>query len=146
MFTEAGMMLQAIVAKIFQWQIRIPAHQEAQLFLTDLKNCSSKEMRLNRFICKLSSLEMISLFSIFEIVQFPAEHVLIKPGDNEDDLFFIVAGQIRDSIYLTVEDRRKIFRRPNILLSENDYFGDIYPFDQEKKSQSYVETISHAEP
>lgn len=145
LFIEAGMMLQAIVAKIFQWRIRVPIHQEAQLFISDLKNCSFKDTRLNNFFARLSPLEMISFFSIFEMVKFPAGYRVKTPGDAENDLFFIVSGQIRDSIYLTVENTRKVYRRPTILLSENDFFGDIYPFDEEKRCPSYIETVSHAE-
>jgi hypothetical protein len=44
-----------------------------------------------------------------------------------------------------MDDRKKVYREPNLYLYENDYFGDIYPFDRDKKSNSYVETKSQVE-
>jgi hypothetical protein len=56
-----------------------------------------------------------------------------------------VSGQLEDSIYLTLQNQRKVFRKPTLILSENDYFGDIYPFNKEQRSQSYIETLKPVE-
>ncbi|NIV99306.1 cyclic nucleotide-binding domain-containing protein, partial [Candidatus Saccharibacteria bacterium] len=75
----------------------------------------------------------------------PAGKVVKEIGDPEDHLFFIVSGRLKDSIYLTLQNERKVFRKPTLTLSENDYFGDIYPFNKEQRSQSYIETLEPVE-
>ena len=52
---------------------------------------------------------------------------------------------MKDSIYLTLQNQRKIFRKPTLTLAENDFFGDIYPFNKEQRSQSYIETLEPVE-
>jgi hypothetical protein len=39
----------------------------------------------------------------------------------------------------------KVFRKPTLILSENDYFGEIYPFNKEQRSQSHIETLEPTE-
>ena len=75
----------------------------------------------------------------------PSGHVVKQIGDTEDHLFFIVSGQLKDSIYLTLQNQGKIFRKPTLVLAENDFFGDIYPFNKEHRSQSYIETLEPVE-
>ena len=48
---------------------------------------------------------------------------------------------MRDSIFLTIENKEKIYRKPTIYLAENDFFGNVYPFDRENKFKSYIEAI-----
>ena len=78
-------------------------------------------------------------------IRLPAGKVFKEIGDPEDHLFFIVSGRLKDSIYLTLQNQRKVFRKPTLELAENDFFGDIYPFNKEQRSQSYIETIEPTE-
>jgi CRP-like cAMP-binding protein len=82
---------------------------------------------------------------LFESVRLPAGETFKEIGDSEDNLFFIVSGQLEDSMYLTLQNQGKVFRKPTLILSKNDYFGEIYPFDKEQQSQSYVETLQPTE-
>ena len=145
LFLNAGKMLPAIVAKISQWHIEMPSDQHVKSFLSELNNNQNRELPIGHFFSKLSIQELKALCSLFENIRLPAGHVVKEIGDTEDHLFFIVSGRLQDSIYLTLQNQRKVFRKPTLTLSENDFFGDIYPFNKEQRSQSYIESLEPVE-
>ena len=145
LFLNAGKMLPAIVAKISQWHIEMPSDQHVKSFLSELDSNQNRELPIGHFFSKLSIHELKALCSLFENVRLPGGHVVKEIGDTEDHLFFIVSGRLKDSIYLTLQNQRKVFRKPTLTLSENDFFGDIYPFNKEQRSQSYIETLEPVE-
>ncbi len=145
LFLNSGKMLPAIVAKISQWHIQMPSDQNVKSFLSELNSNHNRELPIGHFFSKLSIHELKALCSLFENIRLPAGHVVNEIGDTEDHLFFIVSGRLKDSIYLTLQNRRKVFRKPTLTLSENDFFGDIYPFNKEQRSQSYIETLEPVE-
>jgi CRP-like cAMP-binding protein len=145
LFLDSGKMLPAIVAKISQWHIEMPSDQNVKAFLAELDSSHNKKLPIGHFFSKLSIHELKALCSLFENVRLPANQVVKGIGDTEDHLFFIVSGRLKDSIYLTLQNQRKVFRKPTLELSENDFFGDIYPFNKEQRSQSYIETLEPTE-
>jgi CRP-like cAMP-binding protein len=145
LYLKNGKMLPAIVAKISQWHIEMLSDQNVKSFFSELSNNNNKELPIGRFFSKLSIDELKALCFLFETIRLPAGEVVKEIGDTEDHLFFIVSGQLKDSIYLTLQNQRKVFRKPTLILSENDYFGDIYPFNKEQRSQSYIETLKPVE-
>ena len=145
LFLNSGKMLPAIVAKISQWHIEMPSDQHVKSFLAELDNNDNRALPIGHFFSKLSIHELKALCSLFENVRLPAGRVVKEIGDPEDHLFFIVSGRLKDSIYLKLQNERKVFRKPTLTLSENDYFGDIYPFNKEQRSQSYIETLEPVE-
>lgn len=46
---------------------------------------------------------------------------------------------------LGYDNQGKVFRKPTLILSENDYFREIYPFNEEQRFQSYIETLEPTE-
>ena len=145
LFLNSGKMLPAIVAKISQWHIEMPSDQHVKSFLSELNNSHNRKLPIGHFFSKLSIHELKALCSLFEKIRLPAGQVVKEIGDTEDHLFFIVSGQLKDSIYLTLQNQKKVFRKPTLTLSENDFFGDIYPFNKEQRSQSYIETLEPVE-
>ena len=145
LYLDTGKILPAIVAKISQWHIEMPSDQHVQSFLTELNRNNNKTLPLGHFFSKLSIQELKALCSLFENIRVPSGHVVKQIGDTEDHLFFIVSGQLKDSIYLTLQNQGKVFRKPTLVLAENDFFGDIYPFNKEHRSQSYIETLEPVE-
>ncbi|MGD8471842.1 MAG: cyclic nucleotide-binding domain-containing protein [Desulfobacterales bacterium] len=145
LFLNTGKMLPAIVAKISQWHIEMPSDQHVKSFLSEFDKNHNRELPIGHFFSKLSIHELKALCSLFENIRLPAGQVVKEIGDPEDHLFFIVSGRLKDSIYLTLQNERKVFRKPSLTLSENDFFGDIYPFNREQRSQSYIETLEPAE-
>ena len=145
LYLDSGKILPAIVAKISQWHIEMPSDQHVQVFLTELNRNNNETLPLGHFFSKLSIQELKALCSLFENIRVPSGHVVKQIGDTEDHLFFIVSGQLKDSIYLTLQNQGKVFRKPTLVLAENDFFGDIYPFNKEHRSQSYIETLEPVE-
>ena len=137
--------LPAMVSKISQWHIEMPSDQDVQSFLSELNSSNNKTLPLGHFFSKLSIQELKAFCSLFENIRLPSEQVVKEIGDPEDHLFFVVSGRLKDSIYLTLQNRRRIFRKPTLTLAENDFFGDIYPFNKEQRSQSYIETLEPVE-
>jgi len=138
---KANKILEFIVLKLLQWRISPPKKLEAQRVMAELKRNMDRGTPLETIFSKLSFQEMIAILSRFEIVHFPAGQVIKRLGDLEDNLYFVVSGTLRDSIFLTIENNEKIYRKPTLYLSENDFFGDIYPFEKENKCKSYIESM-----
>ncbi|MCK5371248.1 MAG: PilZ domain-containing protein, partial [Cyclobacteriaceae bacterium] len=145
LFLEKGKIPAAIALKIMQWQISSPKKGEVKNFLLNLKQVGGDDTPVNSFFCQLNFQESIALFSLLKIIHLPPDHTVKKVGDIEDAIYFVISGGLKDSMYQTMDDRKKVYREPNLYLYENDYFGDIYPFDRDKKSNSYVETKSQVE-
>ena len=145
LFLETGKMLPAIVSKISQWHIEMPSDQNVQSFLSELNSSNDTKLPLGHFFSKLGIHELKALCSLFEDIRLPIGHVVKEIGAAEDYLYFVVSGKLKDSIYLTLQNQRKVFRKPTLILAENDFFGDIYPFNKEQKSQSYIETLDPVE-
>lgn len=145
LYLDTGKILPAIVSKIAQWQVEMPSDQNVQSFLAELNGSNNETLPLGHFFSKLSIQELKAFCSLFENMRLPSGHVVKQIGDSEDHLFFIVSGQLKDSIYLTLQNQRKVYRKPTMILAENDFFGDIYPFNKEHRSLSYVETLEPVE-
>jgi CRP-like cAMP-binding protein len=144
-YLKNGKILPAIMAQISQWNIEKPSDQNMESFFSELSKNNNKELPIEQFFSKLSIDELKALYFHFEAIRLPAGEMINEIGNAEDHLFFIVSGQLKDSIYLTLQNQKKVFRKPTLSLSENDYFGEIYPFNKEQRSQSYIETLAPTE-
>ena len=147
LFIESGMMLQAIVAKSLQWKISTPSDlNEARYFFSVLKKGSYQQMPVNSFFNRISTPAMLAMFYNLVKVRLPAGTIVKKNGEGEKDLFFVVSGALRETIYQPVQaGREMLYKKVNLNLAESDFFGNVYPFDQEKLSQSYIEAITQVE-
>jgi len=145
LFLGKGKIPAAIALKIMQWRVSSPTKANVKKFLLNLMQVAGDETPVTSFFCQLNFQELIAIFSIAKIVQLPPDHTVKKVGDSEDSLCFVISGTLRDSMYNTIDNRGKVYREPNLFLNENDSFGDIYPFDLDKKSNSYIETKSQVE-
>ncbi len=145
LFLEKGKILAAIALKIIQWRMSSPIKAEVKKFLINLKQVAGDDIPVNSFFCQLTIQDSLALCGSLELICLPSERTIKKAGELEDSLNFVISGTIKDSLYHTIDSREKVFREPNVLLFENDYFGDIYPFEQDKKCNSYIETKSQVE-
>ncbi len=145
LFYKNGEVLPAIVSKISQWHIEMPSDQNIKSFFSGINSYNEKELPINNFFSKLSIDELKAFCFLFETVRQPAGQTIKEIGDMVDNLFFIVSGKLKDSIYLTLQNPGKVSRKPTLILSENDYFGEIYPFNKEQRSQSHIETLEPTE-
>ncbi len=145
LFIEADMIIQAIVSKILEWQILGLSYQEGQDFYSSLRKTRSNNTGVQRFFIRMTYPEMIAFMSMLVLRYFPEGSMMKKFGDEENNLYFVVSGNIEKTIYHRLEKGGKIQKKSSKNLMENDFFGEIYPFEKEKISQSTVETITRVE-
>ncbi len=145
LYIRAGMMLPAILSKIMEWRIINPTHQQARPFYSALREADFEVTSMQVFFKSLSYPEMVAVTNRMARVSLPAGHMIRKIGDLEDHLYFIALGTVKDRINKPLNGQRKSWRADAIYLSENDIFGDILPFKEQKVSQSYTESVTAVE-
>jgi hypothetical protein len=147
LFIETGMMVQAIVAKSLQWKISQPSDlNEARYFFSVLKKGSYQQTPVNSFFNTISYPAMLAILYNLVKVRLPAGTIVKKNGEGEKDMFFVVSGALRETIFEPVKSGEDmLYKKVNLNLAESDFFGNVYPFDEEKLSQSYIEAITQVE-
>ncbi len=145
LFVDQGMMLQAVVAKILEWRIVRPSHQEARNFHSTIKAAKLQESPLHKFIAQMTYSEMISFVVKLVRLRFPAGNVVKRFGTREDNIYFIVSGALEETTYRSIEEKEKGVKGSIYDLVENQFFGNIYPFEHNKQSESDVEAITSVE-
>jgi CRP-like cAMP-binding protein len=144
-FLEKGRIIRALATKLAQWQICAPKNNEVIEFIFELKKTSCEKKEINRFFHELTPEEAASFLPELELMQFKSKNFIKKIGDFEDRLYFVVSGTLKDSLFLTIDNSEKLYRKPTVYLSEDDYFGNLYPFEQLIKCRSYIESTSNVE-
>jgi CRP-like cAMP-binding protein len=146
LFIDAGKILQAIDSKMLQWKIKLPTSQEAQLFYSILHQGSYYESPLKAFFHRLSYSEMVAVVSKLVRLELSPGKLIKKTGDPEKNLYFVVSGNLKETVFVPLRKRGgSLYRKRASFLTENQFFGDIYPFKEENKSKSYIETSTRAE-
>jgi hypothetical protein len=144
-FLEAGRSLQAIVATILAWSITKPTHDQGRIFHSAIQAAIKAETPLQSFFAALSYPELVSVMLRLVRLQYPANFAIKKFGAKADELFFIVAGDLKETTYLSTGEDESDHLASVRHLSENDIFGDVYPLTVENTSRSDVESLSHVE-
>lgn len=145
LFMEAGMPLQAIACKIFEWRIIKPSKEEGLAFHSTLCKCNPQNLEAQKFFTKLAYNEMVAIMSNIVTQSYPANAMLKKFGDGENELCFVVSGLLEETSYHRLEADENVKKKSTTNLIESDIFGDIYPFDQDKLSESDIESITRVE-
>jgi CRP-like cAMP-binding protein len=145
LFIKKDMTLQAIVSKTFEWRILKPSVREALAFYSSLRERRPKNTAVRNFFIKMTYPETMAFMDLLELRHFPAGNTLKRFGEEENDLYFVVSGALEETIYHRIKKEGKLQKKSTKTLVENDFFGDIYPLDEEKLSQSTVETLTRVE-
>ena len=145
LFIEADMTLQSIVSKIHEWRIFKPSYQERETYYSALQKSKSKETGIQRFFIKMTHPEIIAFISELVPRHFPPGSIMKKFGDEEKNLYFVVSGALEETIYHRTEKGGRVQKKTTKNLVENDFFGEIYPFEEENVSRSTIETITRVE-
>jgi CRP-like cAMP-binding protein len=143
LFTQSGMVLQAVVAKMLQWQIVNPNLKAIKQFYHELLEKNPRTTPLRMFFAGLSFHELTAIITRLERFILPAGKVVKKFGDVESNLYMVVSGNL---IRRTYPSSRQIAPHEQLVETpEAEVFGDILPLNAENLSQSYTETISRVE-
>lgn len=145
LFMESGKMLQTLISKKLQWLIKPPPNKEIHQFLSALGQNNFEESPLKLFFDKLSPREMLAIISGLVRVRLISGKTVIKAGNKETDLYFIVSGTLKDSAFPSLETKERVHRKSNIYLSDDNYFGEVYPFKKDKTCTSDIETVTQVE-
>jgi CRP-like cAMP-binding protein len=145
LFIESGKMLQSVVSKKLQWLIKPPPNKEIHQFLSALGQKNFDVSPLMLFFEKLSPKEVLAIMSEFVRVRLIAGKTVKKAGDNETDLYFIVSGTLKDSAFPFLETKERVYRKSNIYLTDDDFFGEVYPFNKNQTSISDIATVTQVE-
>ena len=133
LFLGLNMSLQAIVAKILEWGIQKPTHQQGRAFYAQLHEEGAQQTPLQKFWARMQYPELIAIMLRLVRLRLPAGATVIKANEPADDLFFIVSGTLAeyppDNMDEMLFSKETVGKNP-ILLSENDIFGDIFPMRQ----------------
>ena len=145
LFVDLGMMLQAIVAKILEWRIARPSHKEGRAFHTALRGADFQESPPQQFIVQMTYPETVAFMASLVRIRVSAGKKVKLFGDTEDEIFFVVSGALKETTYETLPEGKKGQEQSSSDLVENDFFGCVYPFENEALSSSDVETITGVE-
>jgi hypothetical protein len=145
LYFESGFVLQAIVAKLLQWRMHAPAKAEKERFFEKVRQVNQQGIPVKAFLDNLSVREMNIVFSAMELIRLQAGRVVSNVGDPEQTLFFVVYGTLVDSTYWSLKQREKSNRNDIFCLAEDDFWGEIYPFEEDHHSQSQIETLTRSE-
>ena len=142
---KAGSILQAIAAKSFEWQVLKPSSQEEQTFYSSIGKVESKDIAIQDFFIKMTCPELVTFMNSLELQHFPAETTLTRFGAEENHLCFVVSGALKESLFHRLKKGEKARKKSEKNLMENEFFGEIYPFEEENLSQVDIKTITRVE-
>ena len=145
LFIDAGRILQAVSAKMSQWDIIPSSDEENSHFLAQIKNGDFPQSPVKSFFSRLTDEELMAVFSSLERSHYTTGTTIKAPNDEEKDLFLVVYGTLRESTRQVADASIDSKKSPTVLLGSEDCFGDIYPFAETKMSRSYIEAISQVE-
>ncbi|MBL0715904.1 MAG: PilZ domain-containing protein [Desulfosarcina sp.] len=143
LFSQSGMVLQAVVAKMLQWQIVKPHLKAIKHFYHDLLAKNPRTTPLKMFFAGLSFHELTTIITRLERFVLPPGKVVKKFGDVEANLYMVVSGTLIRRTYSRsnqLAPKEQLVETP-----EQEVFGEIYPLDAEHLSPSYTETTSRVE-
>lgn len=145
LFIETGMALQAIASKMLEWQFLKPSDEDKQNFYSSLRESKSRKRSAQDFFMKMTYSEMIAFMTEMILQHFPHNSMVKRFGEDEDHLYFVVSGALEETVFFRLEKGRGVQQKSIKNLMENDFFGEIYPFEKEEVSQSNVKTITRVE-
>ena len=147
LFIESGMTLQAIIAKSLEWKINPPSDTEQiREFFNQANENGYQQTPVNIFFHSISYSALVAILYPLIKIRLPAGRMVKKVGDDEKYLYCVISGTLRATTFQPVNsDNDIVYKKSAFHLSENDFFGDIYPFEDKQVSQTYVETITESE-
>jgi len=141
LFMKSEAIIQAILSKILQWSVIKVSERECRSIYRTLRDIKSEEIPALHFFARMTYSELIAVIGELEQVQSSAGQVLRELNDPELGIFFIASGHLSEDV--NHHSSTEKLEQSATTLTENMFFGDIYPFEEEKLSLSRVETITN---
>lgn len=144
LFARGGVILYAVFSKVMEWHVAGSSRRECRDLYTAIREVRS-ETPLNDFFCHMAYPELLAVVTHLEPLHLPTGTVVKNPGDVEEFLYFIVSGTVTETNRLTKGEGGEIRREFSANSAEMNYFGDVYPLDEQKQFPSMIETIHNTE-
>ena len=144
LFARGGVILYAVFSKVMEWHVAGSSRRECRDLYTAIREVRS-ETPLNDFFCHMAYPELLAVVTHLEPLHLPTGTVVKNPGDVEEFLYFIVSGTVTETNRLTKGEGGEIRREFSANSAEMNYFGDVYPLDEQKQFPSMIETVHNTE-
>mgnify|MGYP001767003856 CR=1 FL=1 len=144
LFGAEGMVLCAIASKVMEWKVAKPTRRECRSLYAAIREVRS-EKPLDNFFCHMTYAELVAVMSRLDPVRMPAGAVIENSGGKEDVLCFIVSGTVAEVNFPQPGEKGPIIREYASQSMEANYFGDVYPFEEQRVSSSRFETVGACE-
>jgi tetratricopeptide (TPR) repeat protein len=141
LYLDAGLVLQAIVAKILAWSTVKPSHREGIEFHTMVRRKGGGDMPSQVLFSQLKYEEIVALMLRLTRVRLSPGDVVYDTGQESTGIFFIVSGELTE----TLPQIKGAEPPAAIALAENDIFGDIFPLEEESHCLARVVATTAAE-
>ena len=141
LYLEAGMVLQASVAKILEWSIVKPSHREGRAFHGAVRRKGGGDVPAQLLFAQLTYEEMVGLMRRLVRVRLQPGQTVYDAGEESTEIFFIVAGQLVEG---PPSDGGEAPAAGNTL-AENDIFGDIFPLEETSTNRCRVTATTPVE-
>lgn len=144
LFARGEVILYAVFSKVMEWHVAGSSRRECRDLYTAIREVRS-ETPLNDFFCHMAYLELLAIMTHLEPLRLPTGTVVKNSGDAEEILYFIVSGAVAETNRLTAGEGGEIRREFSANRAEMNYFGDVYPLDEQKQFPSMIETVHNTE-
>jgi CRP-like cAMP-binding protein len=147
LFIDNGANLQAIVAKILQWQIVNPSHHQGRQFHALLCQEGVRQTPLQNFWTQLTYPELVAVIRRLSRVRFSAGKKIVNADQPAENIYFVVSGTVTEipSEACENESRMAGIDVEPILLGPNDVFGEVFPLDDATQSETEIRAASDVE-
>jgi CRP-like cAMP-binding protein len=144
LFAREGLILQSVASKVMEWNVTGPSRRECRDLYKAFREVRS-QTALSDFFCSMSYPELLAVVANLEPLRLPPGSVVKKPGDAEEFLCFIVSGTLIETYHLADEKSEESRQEYSAKSAEMNYFGDVYPLDEQKQFPSVIETVDSTE-
>jgi PilZ domain/Cyclic nucleotide-binding domain len=147
LFIDQGMNLQAIVAKILQWGIEKPTHDQGVQFHRQLSKNGGQFSPLQRLWANLRYSELVTIMLRLVRIRLSAGDKIARVEDPASEIFFVVSGTLMET---WSEDCQEEASRAGVeieprLIGPSDIFGDIFPLNETTVNHTDVSAVTDAE-
>ncbi len=145
LFLNKGMPLQAIGAKLQEWQIITPAPEDYHCFFDSFRGSEFTAATLGECLGAIGDQEWNSLLQNMEIINLAPESQVLRKGQPEEALYFVLSGELRQAEPTKSGNAKDSTAKMFCMYVANDFFGKIHPLDQKHRAGATIITNRRTE-
>ncbi len=144
LFAREGLILYAVTSKVMEWHVARSSRRECRDLYRALREVRP-ETPLDHFLCPMTYSELLAVVTNLEPLHLLPGAMIKNPGDAEEFLYFIVSGTVTVINLLTTGSGEEFRREFSANSAGMNYFGDVYPFYEQKQFPSVIEAVNSSE-